>query len=85
MQSWTHQRPFCRRVHVFTSNLDAEQSAALFLNRGDGTFEDRTESAGLAEPKGARERERLEQLTRERADLQRKLQALGPSPSAKMG
>jgi hypothetical protein len=41
--------------------------------------------AGLGEPKGARERERLEQLTREREDLQRKLQALGPSPSAKMG
>ena len=41
--------------------------------------------AGLAEPKGARERDRLEQLTREREDLQRKLQALGPSPSAKMG
>jgi hypothetical protein len=40
---------------------------------------------GMAEPKGARERERLEQLTREREDLQRKLQALGPSPSAKMG
>jgi hypothetical protein len=41
--------------------------------------------AGMAEPKGQRERERLEQLTREREDLQRKLQALGPSPSAKMG
>jgi hypothetical protein len=41
--------------------------------------------AGMAEPKGARERERLEQITREREDLQRKLQALGPSPSAKMG
>jgi hypothetical protein len=41
--------------------------------------------AGMAEPKGPRERERLEQLTRERADLQRRLQALGPSPSAKMG
>jgi hypothetical protein len=41
--------------------------------------------AGLAEPKGVRERERLEQLTREREDLQCKLQALGPSPSAKMG
>jgi hypothetical protein len=34
---------------IFTSNLDAEQGAALYLNRGDGMFDDRTEAAGLAE------------------------------------
>jgi hypothetical protein len=37
------------------------------------------------EPQGQRDRERLEQLQHKRDDLQRRLQALGPSPSAKMG
>ena len=41
--------------------------------------------AALAEPRGQRERERLEHLVREREDLQRHIQALGPSPRAKMG
>jgi len=41
--------------------------------------------AASGEPKGQRERERLEHLVREREDLQRRIQALGPSPRAKMG
>jgi hypothetical protein len=41
--------------------------------------------AALGEPNGPRERERLEHLERERDEFQRRLQELGPSPSAKMG
>ncbi|MFO0952276.1 MAG: FG-GAP-like repeat-containing protein [Isosphaeraceae bacterium] len=36
------------RLDVFLSTSDPTQGAALFVNRGDGTFEDRSESAGLA-------------------------------------
>ena len=32
---------------VFTTCLDAELGASLFVNRGDGTFEDRSSAAGL--------------------------------------
>ena len=32
---------------VFTTSFDADLGASLFVNRGDGTFEDRSESAGL--------------------------------------
>jgi len=41
--------------------------------------------AALGEPKGPRERERLEHLQREHDELQMRLQQLGPSPEAKMG
>jgi hypothetical protein len=34
---------------LFTTSLDAELGASLYVNRGDGTFEDRSASAGLAE------------------------------------
>ncbi len=39
----------------------------------------------LGEPRGPRDRERLESLRRQRDDLERQLRQLGPSPSAKMG
>ena len=32
---------------VFTTAFDVELGASLFVNRGDGTFEDRSEAAGL--------------------------------------
>ena len=32
---------------VFTSSFDTDLGASLFVNRGDGTFADRSESAGL--------------------------------------
>jgi hypothetical protein len=32
---------------IFTTSLDADRGAALFINRGDGTFEDRSRAAGL--------------------------------------
>jgi hypothetical protein len=32
---------------VFTTSLDADLGASLFVNRGDGTFEDRSSRAGL--------------------------------------
>jgi hypothetical protein len=32
---------------LFTTSIDADRSAALFVNRGDGSFEDRSHSAGL--------------------------------------
>jgi hypothetical protein len=41
--------------------------------------------AALPEPKGPRERERLESLLGERDELRRRLQALGPAPTPKMG
>jgi hypothetical protein len=34
---------------LFTTSLDADLGASLFVNRGDGTFEDRSASAGLGE------------------------------------
>jgi hypothetical protein len=34
---------------LFTTSLDADRGASLYVNRGDGTFEDRSESAGLGE------------------------------------
>ena len=34
---------------LFTTSLDADLGASLFLNRGDGTFEDRSASAGLGD------------------------------------
>ncbi len=40
-------------LDVFTSNLDPERGPGLFINRGDGTFEERGESAGLADQVGA--------------------------------
>ena len=38
---------------IFLSTSDPSQGCALFLNRGDGTFEDRSESAGLLDQVGA--------------------------------
>jgi hypothetical protein len=35
-------------LDIVTSSFDPNQSMALFRNRGDGTFEDRTQAAGLA-------------------------------------
>ncbi len=34
---------------LFTTSLDAELGASLFINRGDGRFEDRSTAAGLAD------------------------------------
>ncbi len=34
---------------VFTTSLDAELGASLYINKGDGRFEDRSEAAGLAD------------------------------------
>ena len=34
---------------LFTTSLDADLGASLFVNRGDGTFEDRSASAGLGD------------------------------------
>lgn len=34
---------------VFVTSIDIDQGASLFVNRGDGKFEDRGEKAGLAE------------------------------------
>jgi hypothetical protein len=34
---------------IFTTSLDADLGASLFLNRGDGTFDDRSASAGLGD------------------------------------
>jgi hypothetical protein len=34
---------------LFTTSLDADLSASLYVNRGDGTFEDRSASAGLGD------------------------------------
>ena len=34
---------------LFTSSLNTDRGASLFVNRGDGTFEDRSDSAGLGE------------------------------------
>ncbi len=36
-------------IDVFTTSLDAELGASLFVNKGDGTFEDRSSAAGLGE------------------------------------
>ncbi len=41
--------------------------------------------AALPEPKGPRERERLESLLGERGQLRQRLLSLGPSPTPKMG
>ena len=37
------------RPDLLTTSLDADRGASLFMNRGDGTFEDRSKAAGLAE------------------------------------
>ncbi len=37
------------RPDLFTTSLDADLGASLFINRGDGTFEDRSVSAGLGD------------------------------------
>ncbi len=37
------------RPDLFTTSLDAELGATLLINRGDGTFEDRSTAAGLAQ------------------------------------
>ncbi len=37
------------RPDLFTTSLDAELGATLLVNRGDGTFEDRSAAAGLAQ------------------------------------
>ena len=37
------------RPDLFTTSLDADLGASLYLNRGDGTFEDRSVSAGLGD------------------------------------
>ena len=34
---------------LFTTSLDADLGASLFVNRGDGTFEDRSAAAGLGD------------------------------------
>lgn len=40
-------------LDIFTSTLDPDRGASLFVNRGDGTFDDRSESAGLGRQIGA--------------------------------
>ena len=37
------------RPDLFTTSIDADRGASLFLNRGDGTFEDHSSAAGLGE------------------------------------
>jgi tetratricopeptide (TPR) repeat protein len=37
------------RPDLFTTSLDAELGASLYVNRGDGTFEDRSSTIGLAD------------------------------------
>src|SRR5262249_23134146 len=39
---------------LLTTTLDTERGAALFVNRGDGTFEDRSARSGLADQVYAR-------------------------------
>jgi hypothetical protein len=41
------------RLDVFTSDLDPERGPGLFINQGDGTFQERSEPAGLASQVGA--------------------------------
>ena len=41
------------RLDVFYSTIDTEQGCALFINRGNGTFEKRTTQAGLDDQVGA--------------------------------
>ncbi len=36
-------------IDLFTTSLDADLGASLYVNRGDGTFEDRSATAGLGE------------------------------------
>jgi hypothetical protein len=36
------------RPDVLTTSIDPDEGATLFVNRGDGTFEDRSEAAGLS-------------------------------------
>ena len=56
------------RLDVFMPTTDPERGAALFVNRGDGTFEDVSEQAGLADQVGVAERHpcRLRQRRRPR-------------------
>ena len=35
------------RPDLFTTSFDVDRGASLFVNRGDGTFEDRSDAAGL--------------------------------------
>ena len=42
-----------RRLDVFYSTIDVSEGCALFINRGDGTFEKRTALAGLEDQVGA--------------------------------
>src|SRR5262249_3599225 len=37
------------RPDLFTTSLDADLGASLYINRGDGTFDDRSASAGLGD------------------------------------
>ena len=37
------------RPDLFTTTFDVSHGASLYVNRGDGTFEDRSEAFGLAE------------------------------------
>jgi hypothetical protein len=39
---------------LFVASLDADSGARLFVNRGDGTFQDRSDEAGLADQVAAR-------------------------------
>jgi hypothetical protein len=41
------------RLDALTSNADPERGATLFVNRGDGTLDPRSESVGLADQVGA--------------------------------
>ena len=34
-------------VDLFTTSIDVDRGASLFLNRGDGTFRDHSAAAGL--------------------------------------
>jgi hypothetical protein len=36
------------RPDLFTTSLDVDRGASIFVNRGDGTFEERSDDAGLA-------------------------------------
>ena len=56
-------------MDVFFTSVDYCSPVRLFRNRGDGTFEDRTEAAGLMQPARGNQRDQTDYNNDGRLDI----------------
>ncbi len=68
-------------LDAFLTNLDPERGPGLFINRGDGSFEERSKSAGLGDQVGAANATHADLRQRRRPRCAAACEAVGSGPS----